>query len=393
MKTRLWIWQQPGWPRFHWDATRLNALLRDCVKAQGRLLGMTAAVGDNPNAADELDVLLRNIIASSAIEGETLDVGSVRSSLARRLGVADESRNCVSASGESLAELLLDTTRHYETPLSFERLTRWHDLLFSEDTPSLLPHSMRVGALRGDDVMQVISGRIDRPTVHFEAPPRAGLDEQVADFVEWFNASLSNPELDPLLRAGVAHFWFITLHPFDDGNGRLTRALTDLALAQAEAQAIRLYAMSSSILQHRKAYYSILESSQKGPLDITDWLVWFLTILRDTLDQSMARVDRVLAKTRFWNEHRHVALSDEQSKVINRMLDGGPKGFENGISTAQYQAVAKVSKATATRHLSDLLEKRCLIRLPGSGRSTRYAIAGLAAPIATTEERHIDDIS
>jgi Fic family protein len=374
MKTLSWIWQQPDWPRFDWDPTQLEPRLHACVKAQGRLLGMTAAVDETSNTADELDVLLHNIIASSAIEGEKLDVGSVKSSLAQRLGVTPDRRSAVSATSESLAELLLDATRHYETPLSFQRLTHWHELLFPDDSPSVLSHPIRVGELRGDDAMQVVSGHVDRPTVHFQAPPRAGLKKQVTNFIDWFNRSRADTTLHPLLRASIAHFWFVTLHPFDDGNGRLTRALTDLALAQAEDQAIRFYAMSSSILSHRKAYYRILETSQKGPMDITGWLHWFLTILLDTLEQALARIDRVLDKARFWRQH-HQPLLDEQIKVLNRLLDGGPKGFENGISAAQYQAVAKVSKATATRHLSDLLEKRCLMRLPGGGRSTRYVIA------------------
>src|SRR5690606_32117684 len=176
------------------------------------------------------------------------------------------------------------------------------------------------------------------------------------------------------LRAGVAHFWFVTLHPFDDGNGRLTRAITDLALAQGETQAVRFYAMSSSILEDRAGYYRTLEASQKGSLDITAWLQWFLATLLKALEQAVARIDRVLAKARFWQAHSNQGLLPEQIKVLNRLLDGGERGFEHGISAGQYQAVAKVSKATATRHLSDLLEKGCLVRLPGGGRSTRYQV-------------------
>lgn len=177
-----------------------------------------------------------------------------------------------------------------------------------------------------------------------------------------------------MLRAGIAHFWFVTLHPFDDGNGRLTRAITDLALAQAEDQSIRFYAVSASILVDRSGYYLVLETSQKVTLDITDWLEWFLQTLLRSLQQAMARIELVLGKARFWQNYRSQALSPEQAKVLNRLLDGGEKGLEEGISAAQYQAVAKVSKATATRHLADLLDKGCLIRLPGGGRSTRYQI-------------------
>ncbi|TKD29889.1 Fic family protein [Azotobacter chroococcum] len=379
MEDSRWIWQQPDWPHFRWQAERLAPLLRDCAQAQGRLLGMAGAAGDAFGAQGELDALLQNIVTSSAIEGEQLNVGSVRSSLARRLGLETDGASRVSPRSEGLAELMLDATRHLEQPLSLERLLHWHRLLFPAQDDDLLPRRIRVGALRGEEPMQVVSGRLDRPTVHFEAPPRDGLERQLAAFLDWFEASRSDGGLDPLLRAGIAHFWFVTLHPFDDGNGRLTRAITDLALAQGERQAIRLHAMSVSILDDRQGYYRILEASQKGGLEITPWLEWFLHTLLRSLQQALARIDRVLAKSRFWQRHRQQALSAEQIKVLNRLLDGGDRGFADGISAAQYQAVARVSKATATRHLGDLLDKGCLVRLPGGGRSTRYQIDWPAA--------------
>jgi len=371
MNTPFWIWQQPDWPHFSWQADALGPLLRTCSQAQGRLLGMLGAVGSDTEVQSSLDAMLQNIVTSSAIEGEQLDVGSVRSSLARRLGLNEEGR--ITLRSEGLAELLLDATRAYQQPLDTQRLFTWHGWLFPSDG-HLLARPLRIGMLRGEEPMQVVSGRLDRPTVHFEAPPRAGLEERLGDFLAWFESSRSDAGFDPFLRAGIAHFWFVTLHPFDDGNGRLTRAITDLALAQGEQQAIRFYAMSASILDDRAGYYRILEASQKGTLDITAWLQWFLATLLKSLEQALARIDRVLVKTRFWQAHRSQALSAEQIKVLNRLLDGGERGFENGISAAQYQAVAKVSKATATRHLSDLVEKGCLVRLPGGGRSTRYQI-------------------
>jgi Fic family protein len=334
---------------------------------------MAGAIAGDAQAQGELDTLLQNIITSSAIEGEQLNVASVRSSLARRLGMPAEEGARITPRSEGMAELMLDATQRYDEPLDMPRLLHWHAWLFPQQD-ALLAHPIRVGSLRGEEPMQVVSGRIDRPTVHFEAPPREGLEAQVEAFLNWFNQSRGDVALDPLLRAGMAHFWFVTLHPFDDGNGRLTRAITDLALAQAEHQAIRFYTMSASILTERAGYYSVLESSQKASLDITAWLQWFLTTFQQSLQDALQRIDRVLAKTRFWQQHHHQGLLAEQIKVLNRLLDGGERGFEQGISAAKYQAVAKVSKATATRHLADLLDKGCLERLPGGGRSTRYRI-------------------
>lgn len=378
MRDVTWIWQQEGWPAFRWRDDVLAPLLRACQLAQGRLLGVAGAADADTDARVELDALLQNIVTSSAIEGEALNVGSVRSSLARRLGVDEETASRTSARSEGLAELMLDATRRYDDELDLGRLLRWHALLFPPEA-GLLTRNLRVGALRGDEPMQVVSGRLDRPRVHFEAPPREGLEQGVAAFLAWFAASRRDTSLDPLLRAGVAHFWFVTLHPFDDGNGRLTRALTDLALAQAERQAIRFYTMSSSILDDRSGYYAVLEASQKGGLDITPWLEWFLGTLLRSLEKARGDIDRVLDKSRFWQRHRAQELSAEQVKVLNRLLDGGERGFANGISASQYQAVARVSKATATRHLSDLLEKGLIERLQGGGRSTRYRIATTGA--------------
>ncbi|MBC3777848.1 Fic family protein [Pseudomonas sp. SWRI99] len=372
--TAHWIWRQPDWPDFNWQAERLAPLLRECVQTQGQLLGMAGSVGDSMSAQSELDALLQNIVTSSAIEGEQLNVGSVRSSLARRLGLEWVDRESVSQRSEGLAQLMLDATQGFDEPLTVSRLLEWHTWLFPAEETTFSARSMLVGTLRGDEPMQVVSGRLDRPTVHFEAPSRQGLEQQLERFLNWFEASRNQVSLDPLLRAGIAHFWFVTLHPFDDGNGRLTRTVTDLALAQGEAQTIRFYAMSASILEDRVGYYRILEASQKATLDITEWLTWFLQTLLRSLQQAITRIDSVLGKTRFWQAHRESDLSAEQIKVLNRLLDGSERGFEQGLSAGQYQAVAKVSKATATRHLAELLEKGCLQRLPGGGRSTRYKI-------------------
>ncbi|WP_122208017.1 Fic family protein [Pseudomonas viridiflava] len=373
MSEHLWIWQQPQWPAFTWNGDRLAALLRECTQAQGRLLGMSRVANDDTALQDTLDTLLQNIITSSAIEGEQLNAGSVRSSLARRLGLGLDDDGKRSPRSEGLAELMLDVTQANDQPLTRQRLFKWHRWLFPTQE-TLASHQVQAGQLRGNEPMQVVSGRLDRPTVHFKAPPRSQLEPQLNDFLDWFAASQNDAHLDPLVRAGIAHFWFVTLHPFDDGNGRLTRALTDLALAQGEQQTVRLHAMSASILEDRSGYYHILERSQKSTTDITEWLEWFLRTFMRSVEHALARIERVLAKTRFWQLHQADALSTEQVKVLNRLLDGGDRGFEQGINAAQYQAVTKVSKATATRHLSDLLAKHCIVRLPGGGRSTRYQI-------------------
>jgi len=369
-----WIWQHPEWPHFQWKADELAVVLRECHQAYGEVLGTAGAAGGDTQCEQMLDALLSNIVTSSEIEGERLDVGSVRSSLARHLGMVDVTPRRTTARSEGLAVLLLDATSQAQQPLDLPRLMRWHHWLFPDEEDALLPIHILIGQLRGEAPMQIVSGRIDRPRVHFEAPPREGLESQLDAFLDWFNSSHQDATLDPLLRAGIAHLWFVTLHPFDDGNGRLTRALTDLALAQSQPQAIRFHALSAAILADRSGYYCTLETTQKGGLDITAWLHWFLETLHNSLTQALERIDKVLAKTRYWHAHRERPLSAEQTKVLNRLLDGGERGFAQGISASQYQAVAKVSKATATRHLADLLEKGCLRRLCGGGRSTRYEI-------------------
>lgn len=380
-----WIWQHPQWPRLGWQSEVLAPQLRQVTLAQGALLGRARGSAPALQAEFSLDALLQNIVDSSAIEGESINVESVRSSLARRLGLEANAPAIPEDRSEGFARIMWDATTNLDAPLDENRLLQWHAWLFVGDD-GFLDRKISIGAWRGLAPMQVVSDRIGRPTVHFEAPPREGLENRMGEFVAWFNASRSEPTLDPLLRAAIAHFWFITLHPFDDGNGRIARALTDLALAQGEQQSIRFYAMSAAILADRKGYYQQLENAQKmagdatlpdqSP-DITPWLQWFLATLQKAIAGALAQIDRVLGKSRFWLLHRQQSLSQEQIKVLNRLLDGDQSesgSFPLGISAAQYQTVAKVSKATATRHLVDLVAKGCLIKLPGGGRNTRYQI-------------------
>ena len=365
-----WIWQANNWTNFTWEDEIILPKTRKIHQKIGILLGQSQH--DLAKEQFTLDTLLANLVASSAIENETLNVYSLRSSLARRLGVSLEQPYPSSDRSEGLANIMLDALNNVKQALTVERLMQWHQWLFND--PDWTMQRLRIGQLRGSEPMQVVSGRLDYPTVHFEAPPREGLENLLSSFINWFNDSLTDSLLDPLLRASITHLWFITLHPFDDGNGRITRALTDLALAQMDEQSIRLYAISPSILNKRKSYYEILEQTQKSNSDITNWLIWFLDTLNDSLDTTLKQIQRTLLKSQFWQRFSNLDLHEGQRKVLNRLLDGGDNGFEHGISASQYQKVAKVSKATATRHLTDLLEKECIIKLDGGGRNTRYQI-------------------
>ncbi|MDP4527424.1 Fic family protein [Alkalimonas delamerensis] len=371
----MWIWQQPDWPgrqqktlqAFRYDLAALAPKLRELHFLQGVLLGKMG-LQDNQQAI--LDTLLANILTSSAIEGEHVNQSEVRSSLARKLGMDEFQQVTTTAQSDGLAAMVTDAIGNWQQPLTLERLLQWHAWLFPEDSSFM----QRVigGQLRGDAPMQVVSGRIDRPNVHFDAPPRKVLESELNCFIDWFNRSQEDANLDPLLRAGIAHFWFITIHPLEDGNGRLARLMTDLALAQAEHQSIRFYAMSAAILERRNSYYDILEQSQKGDTDITDWLLWFLDTLAVSLKQVLDDIEQRLQKTRFWQRVDQTQLNKEQVKVLNRLLDGD---FSEGISNSQYGKVAKVSPATASRHLAQLVEMGCLEKTAAGGRSTRYAIS------------------
>lgn len=366
----MYIWEKSNWPQFLWDESVLRPKLDVVRLLQGRLLGRAESVPGQSDLDVEMDALIQNAIRTSEIEGEHLDVGSVRSSVARQLGLDRAGMGRATPVSESLVKLLLEATHQPDKPLSRDLLCQWQSMLFPEGPGPL--SRIRVGELRGEQPMQVVSGRIDRPKVHFEAPPRVGLERRVDAFIAWFNRPPT--DLDPLLRAGIAHLWLITLHPFDDGNGRVTRAVTDRALAQAERQSVRFYSLSAAIMASRSAYYDNLENTQSGGLDITVWLTWFLDTLEEALQQALFRVERVLAKAEFWQQHGGIVLNERQIKVLNRLLDTAGKEFEQGINARKYQSLAKVSKATATRDLSELLEKGCLRKLPGGGRSTRYGL-------------------
>lgn len=369
---KKWIWQEDNWPQFVWDKEEINLLISPIEKKQFILLGKASAT---PVQTETLDSLVKNIVASSAIENEFLNPFSLRSSLAKKLGLDNYDTSLITPRSDGLAQLTLESLQNFKQPLSLGILFKWHKLLFSSSDD--LFNNIKVGSLRGSDPMQVISGRLDKPKIHFEAPPRDLLEKELNAFLDWFNNESS--AVHTYIKAALTHLWFLTLHPFDDGNGRLARALTDRVLAENDSQTIRLYSLAPSILQARKSYYEILENTQKGlgvqePLDITNWIKWFLAILETSIDTALNTLDKSITKAKFWLKHKDTQLSDEQKKVLNRMLDGGENGFELGINTTQYHKVAKVSKPTATRHLAYLVEQGCLVRLEAGGRSTRYKL-------------------
>ncbi|MGC9494214.1 Fic family protein [Vibrio genomosp. F10] len=363
----MWIWKNNDWPNFNWDKATVEPMVRRTRFNQGILLGKMLSHSQDDKEC-MLDTLLANIVHSSAIEGEKLNAFSVRSSLASRLGLTEKRPFPTTEQTDGLAEIMLDAVDNLDIKLTLERILVWHERLFPEGYTMFNP--VVGGQLRGDTPMQVVSGRLDKPVAHFEAPGRDILDQELEQFIEWFNSSKVDTSLDPLVRAAITHLWFVTIHPLDDGNGRITRLLTDLALAQAEEQSVRFYAMSVSILAKRKSYYEILERTQKGGIDITHWLVWFFETLNETFDEALKEIDQTVFKTNFWRNVDQTLLTNEQVKVLNRLLDGD---FIEGVTTSQYHKVAKVSKPTATRHLRALVEQGCLEK-SGAGRSTRYLL-------------------
>lgn len=364
----MWIWQQKNWPNFTWDEKQLAPLLRELCFNQGVLVGRMG-VQSTQQKQQALDTLLANIIHSSAIEGEKLNAFSVRSSLAKKLHI-DEQPYPTTVQSDNLAEIMLDAINNTQAPLDLDRVLNWHRLLFAGEQS--LFTQIEGGQLRGSDPMQVVSGRLDKPVLHFTAPPREVIENELTVFFNWFNTRCTDPQVDPFIRAAIAHLWFVTLHPLEDGNGRITRLITDLALAQEHKESIRFYAMSVAILEDRKGYYEILEATQRGDLCITKWIIWFLNTLNKAVEHTLKNIEQTVFKTNYWFKKDHTKLNEQQVKVLNKLLDGQ---FEQGISTSQYQKVAKVSRATATRHLSDLQALGFIKKTSAGGRSTRYKIA------------------
>jgi Fic family protein len=364
---KTYIWQQTDWPTWSYDATTLSILLANAHQAQGRLLGKMQSLGFGVQQQTSLQVLTDDVLKTSEIEGEFLRPKLVRSSVAKRLGIDIGGLSDSDRTVDGIVDIVMDATSNHAHDLSLDRLLSWHAALFPLGYSGI--HKISAGQLRDDRLgpMQVISGAIGREKVHFEAPPASCLRSEITQFLNWFNASQS---LDPYLKAGIAHLWFVTIHPFDDGNGRIGRAIADMALSRADQSRDRFYSLSSQIMKERQGYYLHLERSQKGSLDATEWLAWFLQCLINAIDSANSNLYSTLAKTQFWQHWQGVPFNERQIKLLNRLLDG----FEGNLTNKKWSLIAKCSADTALRDITDLLDRGVLSRGSSSGRSTHYLI-------------------
>jgi Fic family protein len=366
---KLYIWQQSDWPSWRYDMGMLAPQLIMVHRAQAHLLGRMAEQGMALRDEATLQVLTEDVVKTSEIEGERLDPFFVRSSIARHLGVDIGALAPVDRHVEGVVDMVLDATGEHAHALTPQRLFGWHAALFPNGYSGLMP--IRTGAWRDDATgpMQVVSGRVGRQTVHYEAPPAALLASEMERFLAWFNAT---PADDVLVKAGLAHLWFVTLHPFDDGNGRIARAVGDMALARAEQSGQRFYSLSAQIQRERKDYYDVLEQTQKGSLDATVWLSWFLGCLLRAIENAEGILSTVLLRARFWQQWAGTPMNARHIKLLNRLLDG----FDGKLTSSKWAAIAKCSADTALRDISELIALGVLKKSASGGRSTSYVLAG-----------------
>ena len=363
----MYLWKKPDWPGFSWDEKALSTLLAQVSREQGRLLGKMEGLGFDLRNEAHLRTLTEDVLKSSEIEGEKLERDQVRSSIARRLGMDVAGLVPADRDVEGVVEMMLDANGKYDHPLNEERLFAWHASLFPTGRSGM--HRIRVGAWRDDSTgpMEVVSGVIGKERVHYQAPPSNRLADEMAKLLEWFEGP---KDTDPLLTAGLAHLWFVTIHPFDDGNGRIARAIADMALARSEKTGQRFYSMSAQIRLERKDYHNMLEATQKGTLDVTNWQTWFLECLHRAIDGAQETLGAVLFKAQFWERFAKEPLNERQIKVLNRLLDG----FEGKLTTSKWAKLAKCSQDTAYRDILDLVVRGALKKDLGGGRSTSYSL-------------------
>ncbi len=363
---KKYIHQLKQWPAFHWDTDEFLELLGNVHQAQGRLLGKMQTLGFTLQEQTVLGTITNDVIKSSEIEGEKLDLIQVRSSIAKKLGVVIAGSVAVGRDVEGIVEMMLDATQNHPKPLTAERLYGWQASLFPTGRSGM--YKLIVGKWRDDSTgpMQVVSGPMGRQKIHFQAPAASLIKKEMQLFIDWFN----NQSMDGLLKAAVAHLWFLTIHPFEDGNGRIARALTDQLLARADGGAQRFYSMSTQIRKQRKQYYNVLEQVQSGDLDITEWIVWFLECLQKAIDHANAQLSIVLQKADFWREINKTTLNERQHKMINRLLDG----FKGKLTSSKWAKITKCSRDTAIRDINDLIKKQILRKQDAGGRSTHYEL-------------------
>jgi Fic family protein len=364
----MYIWEQQKWPDWQFNLTRLARPLAEARYRQGHLIGRMETLGFSLQDEAELSTLTLDVVKSSEIEGENLNTEQVRSSLARRLGMDIGALAPTDRNVEGVVEMMLDATRNYDQPLTKDRLFAWHGALFPTGRSGLL--KVRVADWRDDSAgpMQVVSGVFGHERVHYQAPPASSLEQEMNSFLSWFNSK--NTDIDLLLKAGLAHLWFVTLHPFDDGNGRIARAVGDMAMARSEGTSRRFYSLSAQIRRNRNSYYEILEQTQKQSMDVTPWLEWFLDNLCQAMDSAEDTLAQVLTKSRFWEQHKAHSLNQRQIMMINRLLDG----FEGKLTSSKWAKLAKCSQDTALRDITALLECGILYKTDAAGRSTGYEL-------------------
>jgi Fic family protein len=365
-----YVWQQDSWPELFWQHEQLLNALGQARLAQGKLLSKVQALGIELSREAQAEILTEETITTSAIEGEIFDRDSVRSSVARRLGLPFAGLPQPARQIDGLVEVLLDAASQFDTSLTAERLKGWQAALFPTGYSGF--SRIHVGEWRQPGPMRVVSGPLGHEKTHFKAPPHERVEKEMLAFLDWWEKSRVKTE--GLLRAGIAHFRFVTIHPFDDGNGRIARALVEKALAQDEGSEKRFYSLSRQIMAERNGYYDALEDCQKGNGDITRWLLWFLECMVRAITNSETLIAGTLTKSEFWQRNALVHLSPQQRKVVNRLLDAEPEGFDGGMTTRKYVSIAKVSRATAYREILDLVNKGILEANPGKGRNTSYRL-------------------
>ncbi len=363
-----YIWQSEDWTRFRWKSDLLIESVGRIRFCQGSLLSKVNALGMNLSLEAQAEILTEETIKTSEIEGLKIDRESVRSSVAKRLDLPTVGLKKPDRYTDGLVDILLDATKNHALPLTAERLKSWQAALFPTGYSGLC--KIRTGDWRGSEPMQVVSGHIGRKKIHFEAPPAERIEFEISNFLSWWEESAG--KIEGLLRAGIAHFYFVTVHPFEDGNGRIARAITDMAIAQDEKISTRFYTLSRQIEAERDEYYQILERSQKGDCDITEWLLWFLGCLERAVKNSEFVIAETLAKADFWRKHSQTPINDRQRKVIHRLLEAGRGKFEGGLTCKKYQSITSVISGTALREISDLVDKGILQGNQQDGRNISY---------------------